>query len=197
VARVREELEVLAGTEVGEVSAATRELPRTRIVVGTEAALHRYSPAEPFDAIAFLEFDQELLAPRVKASCEALSLLALASRLVRGREGRILVQTRLPLHPALRSAVMADPSLLLAEETELRRSLDLPPFAALAFVSGDGASDLAGSIGEARATGVDVVGGEGGKWLVRATSPQLLADTFADVPRPAKRVRVSIDPSRY
>ena len=53
------------------------------MVVGTEAVLHRVASA---DAVAFLDFDQELTAPRYRAAEQALALLALAGRVVRGRQ---------------------------------------------------------------------------------------------------------------
>ena len=43
------------------------------MIVGTEAALHRVTET---DVVAFLDFDQELLAPRYRASEEAFALLA-------------------------------------------------------------------------------------------------------------------------
>ncbi|HLX87345.1 MAG TPA: hypothetical protein VKR22_02620, partial [Acidimicrobiales bacterium] len=99
VSRVREELEALAKTAVAEV---TGDHPRSgaasstssgdrgsgvgdaAVVVGTEAVLHRVEQA---DAVAFLDFDAELLAPRLRAAEEALALLARAARIV-ARGGR-------------------------------------------------------------------------------------------------------------
>ena len=77
VTRVREELEALAGEEVVDVTADGDELRPARVHVGTEAALHRVIDA---DAVAFLDFDQELLAPRYRAAEEAFALLARAAR---------------------------------------------------------------------------------------------------------------------
>ena len=54
-------------------------MPSADVYVGTEAALHRLESA---DVVAFLDFDQELLAPRYRAAEEALALLVLASRLL-------------------------------------------------------------------------------------------------------------------
>jgi len=86
VSRVREELEALTGRPVGEVTAETGPLPSAAVLVGTEAVLHRVGPV---DGVAFLDFDQELLAPRFRAAEEALALLARASRLVGGRRRRV------------------------------------------------------------------------------------------------------------
>jgi primosomal protein N' (replication factor Y) len=197
VTRAREELEALAGRPVAEVSAATRDLPDAELVIGTEAALHRYGPGDGYRTVAFVDFDQELLAPRVKAPEEALALLALASRLVRGRQGRTIVQTRLPTHPVLRSAVMADPSLLLADELELRRSLDLPPFSAVALVSGEDAGSFVEEVRRSAAGKARVSGPDRGTWMVKSADPPTLADALAVVPRSGRKVRVAVDPARF
>ena len=71
VARVREELEALVGEPVTELTARSEPgAPATRVVVGTEAVLQRIDQA---DAVAFLDLDQELLAPRYRASANAMS----------------------------------------------------------------------------------------------------------------------------
>ena len=100
-------------------------------MVGTEAALHRVNRA---DTVAFLDIDQHLLAARFAAGEETLALLARAARLVgtRDRGGRVLVQTRIPDHEVLRAAIHADPTLVSERERELRQTLGLPPFGALA-----------------------------------------------------------------
>jgi hypothetical protein len=79
VSRVREELEVLAGLPVGEVSAQAADNPGldAPVVVGTEAVLHR---VRAVGTVVFLDFDQELLAPRYRAGEQALALLARADR---------------------------------------------------------------------------------------------------------------------
>ena len=68
--------------------------------------------------MAFLDFDQELLAPRYRAGEEAMSLLIQAARLVGRREkgGRVVIQTRIPQHPVLQAAVNADPGSLARSE---------------------------------------------------------------------------------
>ena len=87
VTRVREELEALAGTDVVEVSGKPDPKtagvePDARVVVGTEAVLHRVSWA---DAVIFLEFDSELMASRLRAAEEALALVARRRGWFRGR----------------------------------------------------------------------------------------------------------------
>lgn len=194
VSRVREELEALAGRPVGEVTALTGELPAADVLVGTEAVLHR---AGPVDVVAFLDFDQELLAPRFRAGEEALAQLALASRLVGGRHrgGRVLVQTRLVDHPVLAAATRADPSIVTEREVSLRRDLRLPPYRALAAVSGIGATELVGRLSE---QGLEVAregSGDSARWLVRAEDHERLADALQAAGRPPEPVRVEVDPS--
>ncbi|MGA2522339.1 MAG: hypothetical protein ABSG81_16145, partial [Acidimicrobiales bacterium] len=168
VTRVAEDLRALAGTAVvevwgpagpGEDDTAMEHAP---VVVGTEAALHRVRRA---DAVAFLDFDAELLAPRFRAGEEALALLARAARLVAGdgarterAPGRVLVQTRQPRHPVLAAAVGADPGILARAEAEVRVALDLPPCSALAVVSGPSADEYGSALVVAAGDGVAVTG---------------------------------------
>ncbi len=217
VKRVREELAALAGAPVVELSAtpgsraADPSEPagdsdrRAPLVVGTEAALHRLTWA---DVVVFLDFDDELLAPRLRAAEEAMALLARAARLVArpragpesgsGRApGRVLVQTRQPGHEVLHAAVLADPGRLAASELAVRRSLGLPPVTAMARVSGA----VADAYGEAlrlaaEGTAVSVSGPLQGVWLVRAPDHVALCDLLAAVPRPPGQLRVEVDPVR-
>jgi len=212
VARAAEELSALLGEAAVEVTAATSlETPRPedRVVVGTEAALHRVTRAA---LVVFLDFDQHLLAPRYTAGEESLSLVARAGRLVGGRDGagRVVLQTRLADHEVVRAAVQADPSLLAASDRSVRSQLGLPPFAALAVVSGEGAETFAravaghggpgpadgvtGQAGPGPADGVTATALATGEWLLRAPDATALADAIALVPRPPGRLRVAVDP---
>jgi primosomal protein N' (replication factor Y) len=196
VSRAREDLERLAGRPVAEVTASTDRLPDTDLLVGTEAVLRRLGPGEGFEAVAFVDFDQELLAGRIRAAGEALALLALASRLVLGRAGQILVQTRVPDHAVVRAAVAADPALLSDPETAIRRQLEFPPFASIAVVSGPGAAQYVLGLGALPGTPVRILGPDRDQWLVRAADEAALADALASVPRPPERLRVAVDPGR-
>lgn len=176
VGRVREELEALLGVPVGEVSGRPGDgpVPDVAVLVGTEAVLHRVRHAA---AVAFLDFDQHLLAPRFAAGEEALALLVRAGRLVGGRElagrrdpGVVMVQTRIGDHDVLRAGVAGDPGLFT--ELELRRELRLPPFSALATVRSDARPAL-------DAAGVEVSALEPGRWLVRAPDHATLCDAVA------------------
>lgn len=190
VSRVREELEALAGRPVGEVTGETAEMPDVPIVVGTEAVLHRVGTA---DVVAFLDFDQELLAPRYRAGEEALALLVRAARLVgpRASGGRVLVQTRLPHHGVIEAAVGADPSAWAEAEAEARAALGLPPSVAMALVSGEAADAFVAEL-----AAVEVQGPADGGYRLRAPNHSTLCDALAAAPRPPGRLRIEVDPLR-
>jgi primosomal protein N' (replication factor Y) len=197
VSRAREELEALAGRPVVELTAGSGPIdPSAQVVVGTEAVLHRFHPGDGVSGVAFIDFDQELLASRVRATDEALALLALASRLVRGRTGRVVVQTRVPDHPVLRAALLADPEILAQDQLAVRRALALPPFTAVAVLSGEGAADYAAALSSAGGSPVSVLGPDADRWLVKAGSRARLADALAAVDRPSLPVRVAVEPAR-
>jgi primosomal protein N' (replication factor Y) len=217
VTRLREELAALLGVEVEEVSGASagrvpapgdeRDEPdtgtRAPVIVGTEAVLHRMRRAA---AVAFLDIDLHLLAPRLSATDETLSLLVRAGRLVGGRGGppwaRVQLQTRVPDHPVLEAVVRGEPAPVLADEAAIRRTSGLPPFSALALVSGPLAPAYADALAqEARqvqwAAVVVTTAGEGA-WLVKAPDHDVLCDLLARVERPPGRgLRVAVDPSSF
>ncbi len=195
VSRAREELEALTGEPVAEVTAAGGEgAAPARVVIGTEAALHRTPRA---DSVAFLDFDQELLAPRYRSLEQSLSLLARAARLVeRGnaRDGRVLVQTRSPDHPVIMAAKLADPGRLVVSEAPLRAALGFPPSVAMAVVSGAVAPEFVESFG--RPEGVRVQGPVDGAWRLVAPDHTTLCGALASAPRPPGRLRIEVDPLR-
>lgn len=205
VSRVREELAALAGEPVAEITGdASAEdlvsaLREHRILVGTEALLHRVPEA---DVVCFLDFDQELLATRYRAGEQAMALLARAARLVGPRNrGRVAVQTRLPEHRVLTAAVAADPGRFAEAELELRRAAGMPPTSALAEVSGAQAREWLEPLFEPTPPtlppGVVVMGPrEDGRYLVRAGDADQLADVLAELGPAKGRVRVAVDPPR-
>lgn len=207
VTRVREDLAaLLPGIGVAMVDAATGDLPAEPVLIGTEAVLHRVEPhpGGSTATVVFLDFDAELLAPRFRAGEQALWLLVRAARLIgpRAAGGRLLVQTRLPRHEVVEAAVRADPGLLTETERPRRKLLDLPPYAALARLTGD-AHALSAAAAAMRASGRDagvgVSGGPDTAVLVRAPSPERLADALAvglAAGRPAGRIRAEVDPLR-
>jgi primosomal protein N' (replication factor Y) len=221
VSRLREELAALLGVNVGEVAgpratgsrppgaaaADPSPSPGDPVVVGTEAVLHRVRRAA---AVAFLDVDLHLLAPRLSATEETLALLVRAGRLVGPRgsgpaSARVLVQTRVPDHPVLVAAAAGEPSRVLESEAEIRRASDLPPFSALALVSGSLAPSYAEALTAAIAAVADGEAGEPpvtvspldeSRFLLQAPDHRRLCDLLAAVPRPPGRgLRVEVDPT--
>jgi primosomal protein N' (replication factor Y) (superfamily II helicase) len=191
VNRLSEEIAAAVHDDVTVVTGDSDEIPLTRVVVGTEAVLHRITEA---DVVVFVEFDTELLAPRYRSDEHSLALLSRASRLVGGRAGRVVVQTTQPEHPVLRAALVADPSLLVGPSRELRSMLKLPPFAALAAISGPGAIEFVARL-RVR-PGVSTTSADRDVLLARSADSDVLADALASVNRPSDRVRIAVDPLR-
>ncbi|HKA93014.1 MAG TPA: hypothetical protein VKE97_04370 [Acidimicrobiia bacterium] len=208
VARVRDELAaLLPRVGVAEVDASTATLPPAPLLVGTEAVLHRLdADAERTDVVAFLEFDQELLAARYRAAEQALWLLVRAARIVGGRRGpgRVLVQTRVPDHDVIEAARAADPMVVADAERARRRVLGFPPFGGLAELSGaPEAVDVAcAAIRAVRALRVlgPVGTGPSARALVQSPSTDVLSEAFAEIDlTPARergRLRIDVDPLR-
>jgi primosomal protein N' (replication factor Y) len=230
VARLREELAALLGVEVEEVSGARTERGagpasvaqsddhaaagiRGPVLVGTEAVLHRVRRAA---AVAFLDVDLHLLAPRLAASEETLALFVRAGRLVGGRASgpawaRVLAQTRVPDHPVLTAAALGEPAPVLAAEVAQREAAVLPPFSALALVSGPLGASYADALqsaldGGASREQVASANGDGpamsvtslddGRYLVQAPRHEVLCELLSRVPRPSGRgLRVEVDPA--
>jgi primosomal protein N' (replication factor Y) len=206
ISRLRDELEAAAGRPVQEIKPTTSAIePHTSVFVGTEAVLHRIDRA---DVVVFLDIDAELLAPRFRASEQALSLVAHGARLVAGSgstgdsvggsvRGEVVLQTSVPQHEVMVGLVMANLAPHVAAETERRQRLRLPPFGALAEISGAGAPDLAAQL--AASLLVQVATSED-RTLVRATSWEALSEALtvalSAVARPKARVRIAVDPSR-
>jgi primosomal protein N' (replication factor Y) len=194
VTRLREELEAAAGRPVVAVTGRDDELPPDAgIYVGTEAVLHRVRRA---DVVAFLDIDAELLAPRYRAAEQAMALLVRGARLTGGRRhgGRLVVQTFLPRHEVVQAALLADPGRLVEPERARRRLLGLPPFAALAAISGAGSDEFAAALGGV--AGIDVGGGDG-RWTARAATWEDLGRAINATRRPkAARLRIEVDPPR-
>ncbi len=201
VSRLREEIAALLHCDVGEV--AGRPDPNAVIdapvLIGTEAVLHRVRRAA---AVAFLDIDLHLLAPRFSATDETLALLIRASCLVGAQppgsaRHRVLVQTRVPDHVVLQSVRRGDPREALSAEATLRRQAGLPPFAALAALSGALADDYAAELERAgEGDGVSVSDLPDGRRLVFAPTSAVLSDLLAHTPRPGGRgLRVEVDPS--
>jgi primosomal protein N' (replication factor Y) (superfamily II helicase) len=215
VTRVREELAaLLPGTTVIEVDTATAAIEsdgnEVGVFVGTEAVLQRVEVRRNRPVlVAFLDFDQELLAPRSRAAEQALWLVVRAARLVAGHDRsltRVLLQTRISDHEVVRAAVAGDPARVVEAERARRRAVGFPPFGGLAEISGsvaavDAAATALGALGADAA--VTVLGpdrrGETARALVRGRDPDVVADALAAAIPPARalgRLHVEVDPTK-
>jgi len=188
VTRLREELEAAAARRVVAVTGADDDVPAAAgVYVGTEAVLHRVRSA---DVVAFLEFDSEMLAPRFRAAEQALALIVRAGRIA----PEVLVQTFSPGHDVLAAASAGDPSRILDGERVRRQMLGLPPYGALAVVSGSGSDVIAEQLVAAE---VDVGGDGVDRYLARAADWTTLGRALNATERPTgSRVRVEVDPAR-
>jgi primosomal protein N' (replication factor Y) len=169
------------------------------VLIGTEAVLHRVRRAA---AVSFLDVDLHLLAPRLSATEDTLSLLVRAGRLVGPRGtgpawARVQAQTRVPDHPVLVAAAAGEPTRVLDAEADIRRASGLPPFSALALVSGTLSGTYAETLADAVTTNprLTLTPLDEAKFLVQAPDHRELCDLLAGTPRPAGRgLRVEVDP---
>jgi len=203
VVRVREHLAALVPrVRVVAVEGGSAPVPAFDVAVGTEAVLHRVerSGARPVRLVAFLDMDQELLAPRYRAAEQALWLLVRAARLVGPRHdgGVVLVQTRLPSDGVLATASSGDTAAAAIEERDRRVTLGFPPFGGLAELSGDAGAVAAAC--DALGDSVTILGPDGGRALVRAPTAADLGDAFAAADltraRAVGRLRIDVEPLR-
>ncbi len=188
VTRIGEELEAAANRRVVVVTAKDDGPPaRSDLYVGTEAALYRVPPV---DVVAFLEFDSEMLAPRFRASEQALALIVRAGRLA----PTVLVQTFEPDHEVLHAAATGDPQVVVDAERERRSMLGLPPYGALASVTGAFSDEVVSQLDRELVQ----VGGDGDdRHLLRARDWTTLGTAVNATTRPpGSRVRVAVDPPR-
>ena len=100
-------------------------------------------------AVVFLDFDQELLAPRTRASEQAMALLTRAARLVGAARRRWPHPGADALAPPRRARRRAArrPGPLRRARTRRRLELALPPFSAQALVSGSAAAEYVERLG--------------------------------------------------
>jgi len=119
----------------------------------------------------------------------AIALIARAGRIA----PEVLIQTFAPGHEVIRAARAADPSIASDIDRARREMLSLPPFGALARVSGDGTDEFAAAL---EAAGLEV-GRTGGSTLVRGPDWMELGATLNATERPAgSRLRIEVDPVR-
>ena len=105
-----------------------------------------------------------------------------------------MLQTRLPDHEVVQAAVHADPARVADAERARRELLALPPWSAVAQVSGEAAPSFVVALRAHAALQVAEVAD--GRWLVRAADHVALCDALAATPRGAGRLRVEVDPLR-
>jgi primosomal protein N' (replication factor Y) len=204
VTRIREEIAALVpGKRVADLDTDTGEVAAdVDVVVGTEAVLHRTDLRRRRPVVvAYLDLDQELLAPRYRAAAQALWLVGRGAQLLASRprhETRLLLQTRLPDHEVVRAVVEGRPELVTEAETSRRRALAYPPFGALAELTGDEEA-LMLAVAELSRLDVRALGPSDGRVLVHAGDDDSLAralHTALPHIRAAGRVRVAVDPPR-
>ena len=131
VERVREEISTALDEPVGLLTAACRERADARVVVGTA----RCVLGEEWDSVLVPDPDALLLGSSMGSVERAFRLLYRAAETARTR---LLVQTRVPEHYALRAALAGDYPAFAAAELPRLRSLNYPPFTHLAAVTFEG-----------------------------------------------------------
>lgn len=164
------------------------------VFIGTEAVLHRIAFA---DCVVFADIDRDLGVPRMTGAHEVLSLIAKAARMV-GAHGTVVIQTRQidnPLIVALSQSDIAHGLEIWAEhDLSVRRSLSLPPYAALARVTisaGHSLDEVVLPVGVHTARDEDAV-------LLRTASREELNVALAQIKSElGTAVRVHVDPYRY
>lgn len=201
VNRLREELAAAAGrpvADVAEVSGAQKQGgssdASSMLIVGTEAVLHRIHQA---DTVVLLDIDAELFAPRYRATEITLGLIVMASRVAASRKdgGRVLLQTHSANHQIFSALTSLNFDLLMIEEANRRKSLRLPPFGALAHISGAGTTQFASSLSETLLVSVATLAPD--DVAVRAASVSDLVSTLKNTAKPkGSRLKIQIDPPR-
>lgn len=125
--RVRTMLKGALDVEVGLSTAGVRENEEARVVVGTARCVFE----EEWDLVAVPDADPILYGALGSAE-KCFRLLYAAAE---ASKDRLLVQTCLPEHPVLQTALRADYEAFAAAELPKRRSLRYPPHAYLAEVT--------------------------------------------------------------
>ena len=201
VSKLREEIAQAAGRKITEVVEVTGggddavAIDQSKMLfVGTEAALHRVHEA---DTVVFLDIDQELAAPRYRASEIVGSLLVHAARLVGRSEigGKVMVQTHSIDSPVLQAMASLHIDQYLQSVSEMRSFMKLPPFGALAQLSG---TNIDAAMNELRNNVfVHISASNDGSYLVKASDWHVLADALSEIEAvKGVRLKVQVDPSR-
>jgi primosomal protein N' len=140
--------------------------------------------------VIFVDFDQYLLAPRETARREALLAVAKAGRLVGPRSsnsGLVIVQTRRGEDLVLGALTSGDVTTVMNEEVDIAKLLELPPYVAMAEISGDAASTFVGELGASvRVSRV------GDAYVVRAPDTATLTSALNATARPSGKLRIAV-----
>jgi primosomal protein N' (replication factor Y) len=175
--------------EVSEITGASDlEGSLHRVVVGTEAVWQRVRHC---GVVIFVDFDQYLLAPRESARRSALSAVAKAGRLVGARKdakGEVVLQTRRSQDVVLRSLQSLDFSELMKDDDLDSQVLKLPPYGALATVSGESSQAFVSKLSDSRVS----IHQSGDTFELRSDSLDVLCQLLKDAERPAGKFRVAI-----
>jgi primosomal protein N' (replication factor Y) len=173
---------------VSEITAASDlNSPLSRVVVGTEAIWQRVRHC---GVVIFVDFDQYLLAPRESARRSALTAVGKAGRLVGARRdghGEVVIQTRRGNDPVVRALESGDVSAIVREDDATAALLGMPPYGALAYVSGPGATSFVAQLQAPVLVHATLDGFE-----VRAAALGDLTSALRGVSRPAEKVRVAV-----
>ncbi len=179
----------------------------TQLILGTEAVLYRYDIA---DIVIFVDIDTDLLAPRLNASEEVMTMLGRAQAITRSSlyTRPTIIQTRATDHPLIRAVLSGNHAMLLNEEMRIRRELSLPPHTAIARIAGAGAQDFVSTLlaaSDKSGAYSDIVGQSSthplraGKqpddsWLVIANDHDTLCNLLSSAARPREQLRIYVDP---
>ena len=159
-----------------------------RVVVGTEAVWQRVRHC---GVVIFVDFDQYLLAPRDSARRSALNAVAKAGRLVGSRKdakGEVVLQTRRSQDIVLRSLQSLDFVELMKEDDLDSQVLKLPPYGAVASVSGESAEAFVKEFSDPRVT----IHQSGDTFELRSESFDVLCNALKEVERPSGKFRVAV-----
>jgi primosomal protein N' (replication factor Y) len=186
VTTLARDVAALTGQSVSELTGNSRPGPLERVVVGTEAALHRVRRA---GVVVFADFDQYLLAPREGARSRALGVVARAGRLVgpRTRGGEVVVQTR--RHDEVIDAlVKGEPRPVIEAERDEAEALLLTPYGAPTEIRGEGASEWTRSLEISGMRRREIEGGV----VLRHGDPARIPAALGALRRPEGPVRVRV-----
>lgn len=201
VSKLREEFARTAGRPLHDVSEVTASMDADDLVdqskmlfVGTEAALHR---VHDVDTVVFLDIDQELSAPRYRSSEIVGSLLVTAARVVGRsvRKGKVMVQTHNAESPILQAVATLRIDEYLEHEQAMRQAMKLPPFGALAQLSGGGVDDVAATL--ASNVFLSVSASRDGSYLVKAQDWKTLVEVLEALEMTkGVKLKIQVDPAR-